>query len=52
MAVVHFHHKRGTEAEYKYPKNKMVDDIENLLVHHAMPDSSHNKMEDYNFFNF
>ena len=29
-----------------------MEDIENLIVHHAMPDSSHNKMEDYNFFNF
>lgn len=24
MAVIHFHHKRGTEIEYKYPQNKMV----------------------------
>lgn len=23
-----------------------------MLVHHAMPDSSHHKHEDYNFFNF
>lgn len=23
-----------------------------MIVHHAMPDSSHNKMEDCNFFNF
>jgi hypothetical protein len=23
-----------------------------MIVHHAMPDSSHNKPEDYNFFNF
>lgn len=52
MAVIHFHHKRGTEIEYRYPQTKTVEDIENLIVHHAMPDSSHNKMEDYNFFNF
>lgn len=23
-----------------------------MIVHHAMPDSSHNKHEDYNYFNF
>jgi hypothetical protein len=38
--------------EYKYPNNKSVEALENLVVHHAMPDSSHNKPEDYNFFNF
>ena len=27
MAVIHFHHKRGTEIEYKYPQNKMVEEI-------------------------
>ena len=52
LAVIHFHHKRGTEVEYRYPSNKSVEELENLMVHHAMPDSSHNKMEDYNFFNF
>lgn len=50
--MIHFHHKRGTEIEYRYPKNKTVEKIEDLIVHHAMPDSSHNKGEDYNFFNF
>lgn len=52
IAVIQFHHKRGTEIEYTYPKSKAVEAIENLMVHHAMPDSSHNKNEDYNFFNF
>lgn len=52
MAVIHFHHKRGTEIEHRFPASKAVEEIENLIVHHAMPDSSHNKMEDYNFFNF
>ena len=27
MTVVHFHHKRGTEVEYKYPNNKSVEEI-------------------------
>ena len=27
MAVIHFHHKRGTEIEYKYPQTKAVEDI-------------------------
>lgn len=52
MCVINFHHKRGTEIEYRYPKNKTVEALEPMLVHHAMPDSSHNKPEDYNFFNF
>ena len=52
LAVIHFHHKRGTEVEYRYPNNKVAEGLDNLMVHHAMPDSSHNKMEDYNFFNF
>jgi hypothetical protein len=52
LAVIHFHHKRGTEVEYRYPQSKAVEELEALMVHHAMPDSSHNKMEDYNFFKF
>lgn len=52
MLVVNFHHTRGVEVEHRFPVSKAVEEIENLVVHHAMPDSSHNKMEDYNFFNF
>ena len=52
MLVVNFHHTRGVEVEHRFPASKAVEEIENLVVHHAMPDSSHNKMEDYNFFNF
>jgi hypothetical protein len=52
ICVVHFHHKRGTEIEYRYPSNEIIERLENRIVHNAMPDSSHNKPEDYNFFNF
>lgn len=24
MCVINFHHKRGTEIEYRYPKNKTI----------------------------
>ena len=27
MAVIHFHHKRGTEIEHRYPQTKAVEDI-------------------------
>ncbi len=27
MAVIHFHHKRGTEIEYRYPASKAVEEI-------------------------
>ena len=49
--VVHFHHKRGTEIEYRYPFNSEIEKLEESVVHNAMPDSSHNKPQDYNFFN-
>lgn len=52
ICVIHFHHKRGTEIEYRYPNTAEVERVENMIIHHAMPDSSHNKHEDYNFFNF
>jgi hypothetical protein len=29
-----------------------VEELESRIIHHAMPDSSHNKSEDYNYFNF
>lgn len=50
--MIHFHHKRGTEIEYRYPSSPAVEQIENMIIHHAMPDSSHNKHEDFNYFNF
>lgn len=52
ICVVHFHHKRGTEIEYKYPHDKAIESISEQIVHHAMPDSSHLRNEDCNFFNF
>lgn len=44
MLVVNFHHTRGVEVEHRFPASKAVEEVENLVVHHAMPDSSHNKM--------
>ena len=27
LAVIHFHHKRGTEVEYRYPASKSVESL-------------------------
>ena len=51
ICMVNFHHKRGTEVEFRYPEKSLAESLENRIVYYAMPDSSHNKHEDYNFFN-
>jgi hypothetical protein len=52
LAVVGFHHKRGIEAELLYPPDTLTQAEADIVSRHSMPDSSHLRDEDINFFNF